>query len=166
MRKLILILTILVFCFGCTPLMKYEPPKFDPPKKIDRYKLPPDPFRELDPPKPLFLAETEDGKWKEVPKEKATVIAYFPKEHDKIVLRLQYYKEILPQMEQLVNVYIELNNVRVEIQMDEKLAKEVYKQLWIDAQNGRITDQRWDTVNKAGMWAIIIGLLINLGIAL
>ena len=166
MKKLLGILVILSFLVSCTPLMQYTPPKLDPPKKIERYKLPVDPFKDLEPPKPIFLAKTEDGNWKEVPKEQGIIIAYFPKEHDKIVLRLQYYKEILPQMEQLVNVYIELNNIRVEIQMDEKLAKEVYKQLWIDAQNGRITDQRWDTANKAGMWAIIIGLLINMAIAL
>ncbi len=165
MKKLLLLL-VAVLSVSCAPLMKYEPPKIDPPKKMEHYQLPPDPFKDLEAPKPIFLAKDENGLWKEVPKEQGTLIAYFPKEHDKIVLRLQYYKEIVPQLVNFVNVVIELNNARIELQVDERLAKEVYKQLWIDTQNNRITDQRWDTVNKAGMYAIIIGLLINLGLAL
>lgn len=165
---------VLFFCcfflfFGCAPLMKYEPPKIEASKKIEPYKLPEDPFSKVDPPKAIFLAKADTinlpgSFWKEVSKEQAELVCYTAREHNKIVLRLQYYKELVPQLENLINIYIQINNVRIELQVDERLAKEVYKQMWIDAVNKGIIDKRWANFEKAGHWALILGLLVEVGI--
>jgi hypothetical protein len=160
---------VLAFCLvlGCAHQVEYKPPVITPTPPIPRYTLPPDPFATVDPPKPIFLAQQSDGTFKEVPKGESTVIGYTAREHDKIVLRLQYYKELVPQLERMVNVYIEINNVRIQLQMDEQLAKEVYRKLWIDTTNQANSDKMWAGVQDAGQWAIIIGqLAVILGLAL
>jgi hypothetical protein len=66
----------------------------------------------------------------------------------------------------LVNIQIDLNNAHVQLVVDEELAKEIYHQLFVDAMNKNITDSRWSSLEKGGLYAIILGLLINLGLAL
>lgn len=151
---------VLALLVGCAHQMEYKAPEIKAAEPFPKYVLPPDPFAKVDPPKPIFLAQQADGTFKEVPKNEATILGYTAKEHDKIVLRLQYYKELVPQLEHLVNVYIEINNVRIQLQVDEQLAKEVYKKLWIDTANQAANDKMWTGIQDAGQWAIIIGQLI------
>jgi len=162
MKKLLILLCIFVMVVSCAPLMKYEPPKIERPPKIEPYVLPPDPFATLDPPKPIFLARLDSGLFKEVPKEEATIIAYVTKEHDKIVIRLQYFKELVPALVKLVNVNIDIANGYITLQVDQQLAKEVYKQLYIDMANKNIVDERWNNLEKGGYWVIILAQLIAL----
>lgn len=166
MKKLLGLLVILFLLLACTPLMRYEPPKITMDKALQKqkhYELPTDPFANVEPPKAIFLARAEGQQlWKEVSKEQAELICYTAREHDKIVLRISYYKEIVPALVRLVNIQIDLNNAHVQLVVSEELAKELYKQFWIDTENKRIADKRWDSLEKGGMWAIIIGQLIAL----
>ena len=100
--------------------------------------------------------------YKVVPKEEGELICYTAKEHDKIVLRISYYKEVVPALVRLVNIQIDLNNAHVQLVIDEELAKELYKQFWMDTENKRLSDKRWDTLEKGGLWAIILGQLVAL----
>lgn len=160
MRKFVICLLGVLLLAGCaTSHMKYEPPKIEPPKKLEHYRLPPDPFAKIEPPQAIFLKK-QGSVWVECAKEEAILVAYTAREHDKIVLRLGYYKEILPRMEQLINVFIDMNNARIELQVDQQLAKELYKQMWIDVENRRIDEKFWNNLEKAGNWAIIIAQLI------
>jgi hypothetical protein len=154
MKKLIIALCLLTF--SCTPLLKYTPPVIEPPKKMEHYALPVDPTASLSPPKAIFLKQDTDGKYIECPETEAYLTAYTGKEHDKIVLRLTYYKELIPQMVNYVNVIIDIGNVRLDLQVDQRLVTEVYKQMWIDAVNNTTVQQRWDTLAKTGQWALII----------
>lgn len=169
MRKFTVLITVLAMLFffsACAPLMKYEPPKMEPPKKLEQYSLPPDPFVGAEVPKAMYLTKLEDGTFKVVPKEESTIVAYTVKEHDKIVLRLQFYKELTPALVKLINVHVDIANAHLQLQVDQELAKELYKQFWIDAENKRIVDKRWDSLEKGGYWAIILGQLIALILAL
>jgi hypothetical protein len=166
MKKIFILLIFIFFMVSCAPLMKYEPPKITMDKALQKqkhYELPTDPFANVEPPKAIFLARAEGQQlWKEVSKEQAELICYTAREHDKIVLRISYYKEIVPALVRLVNIQIDLNNAHVQLVVSEELAKELYKQFWIDTENKRIADKRWDSLEKGGMWAIIIGQLIAL----
>lgn len=167
MKKIfILLIFMLFFVTSCAPLLKYEPPKISMDKALQKqkhYELPIDPFANVEPPKAIFLAKVEGQQfWKEVSKEQAELICYTAREHDKIVLRISYYKEVVPALVRLLNIQIDLNNAHVQLVIDEELAKELYKQFWMDTENKRIADKRWDSLEKGGMWAIIIGQLIAL----
>jgi len=163
MKKLLMLVCVL-FLSACatTGQLKYEKQPFTSPPKSEEYKLPPDPFASLEPPKPIFLAKQKDGTWKEVPKDQGEVIAYFPKEHDKIVLRLQYYKELTPELVKLVNIQIKRGNVLIDLVVDQQVAKELYRELYIETYNLAKSDKMWNGVEKAGLWAVIIGQLILL----
>ena len=168
MKKILVLLILVFFIASCAPLMKYEPPKISMDKALQKqkhYELPTDPFANVEPPKAIFLAK-EGQLWKEVPKEQAELICYTAREHDKIVLRISYYKEIVPALVRLVNIQIDLNNAHVQLVVSEELAKEIYHQLFVDAMNKNITDSRWSSLEKGGLYAIILGLIINLGLAL
>lgn len=164
MKKLIIMLCLLAF--GCTPLVKYTPPTPEPVVKMDRYVLPHDPTASLGAPQAIFLKKDADGRWSECPESEAYVTAYTGKEHDKIVLRFNYYKELTPQLVTYINVLVDLGNTRAELRVDERLAKEVYKQMWVDAMNKNITDKQWHSLQKTGDWvmmfaeALIIILLL------
>ena len=169
--KIFAILLILVFLsVSCAPMMTYTPPKITMDRALEKqkdYELPTDPFANIEPPKAIFLAKADgvnlSGQYyKEVPKDQSDFICYATKEHDKIVLRLSYYKEVVPALVRLVNIQIDLNNAHVQLVVDEELAKELYKQFWIDTENKRINDKRWESLEKGGMWAIIIGQLLAL----
>ncbi len=156
-------LILALFVVSCAPALKYEPPKMTMDRALQKqkyYELPPDPFANVEPPKAIFLAKTDGGLWKEVPKEQGELVCYTAREHDKIVLRLSYYKEVVPALVRLVNIQIDLNNAHVQLVIDEELAKELYKQFWIDTENKRINDNRWNSLEKGGMWAVIIAQLI------
>ncbi len=159
MKKL-LILTIFLFLFGCatTEQLKYERQTFTPPQKTEEYKLPSIDFGEA--PKPIFLAKLKDGNWKEVSREEGTLIAYTSKEHDKIVIRLQYGKEIIPKLVDLINIQVRRGNVLVDVVMDQQTAKELYRELLVDVQNKAKSDKAWDTTEKGALWLVILGQLI------
>jgi len=161
MKRLLLLLLIVTVIIGGCATMKYEAPKLDPVKKIEAYKLPEDPFANVEPPIPIFLKKDETGKkWIECSKEEAIIVAYIPREHDKIILRIQYLKDINTSLVRLVNVHIDIVNVRAELERDQLLAKEVYKQMWIDAVNQGIVTKTWNDVEKGGLTAIIIVQII------
>jgi len=166
MKKILILLILGVFLIAsCAPMMKYEPPKISMDRALQKqkhYELPTDPFANVEPPKAIFLAKADGQYWKEVPKEQAELICYTAREHDKIVLRISYYKEVVPALVRLVNIQVDLNNAHVQLVIDEELAKELYKQFWIDTENKRISDKRWEGLEKGGMWAIIIGQLLAL----
>lgn len=158
MKKLFFVLLAIIFISGCAT-MKYEAPKLDPVKKLDHYKLPQSPFTE--PPVPIFLKKDQDGKkWIECSKDEATLIAYISIEHDKIVLRIKYSNEIIAQLVNLVNVHIDLVNIRAELERDQLLAKEVYKQMWIDEVNKGAINKTYNTIEKTTLAAIIIAQVI------
>jgi|GEM_PF-4675363 len=160
MKKILLICIglSLIFISGCAT-MKYEAPKLDPVKHLEPYKLPADPFTE--PPIPIFLKRDDTGKnWVECKKEEAILVAYIPREHDKIVLRIQYLKDINSKLVDLVNVNIEMINMRAELERDQLLAKEVYKQMWIDAENRNVINKTWNDIEKGGLAAVIIAQLV------
>jgi hypothetical protein len=162
MKKIFILLIAVLFIASCAPMMTYTPPKVTMDRALQpqkHYELPTDPFANIEPPKAIFLAKV-DGVWKEVPQDKAELTCYTGREHDKIVLRLAYYKEIVPAMVRLVNIQIDLNNAHVQLVIDEDLAKELYKQFWVDAENKRISDKNWNTLEKGGMWAVILGQII------
>jgi len=164
MKKIIVLLILALFVVSCAPALKYEPPKISMDRALQKqkyYELPTDPFANTTPPKAIYLAK-EGNYWKEVPKEQGELICYTEMEHDKIVLRISYYKEVVPALVRLVNIQIDLNNAHVQLVIDEELAKELYKQFWIDTENKRLNDSRWNSLEKGGMWAIIIGQLLAL----
>jgi len=166
MRKFLLVILAAMLISGCAT-MKYEPPKLDLVKKIPEYKLPEDPFVAAGPPVPLFLKKDTTGKWIECSKEEAIVIAYIPKEHDKIVLRIQYLKDINAALVRLVNIHIDITNVKSELERDQLLRAEIYKEMWTDAVNQGIISKTWNDVEKGGLTAIIIVQIIAiLGLAL
>ena len=162
MKKFIMLLLVFLVLVGCAEQMKYTPPVIPKPEKIPAYVPPEDPTVKLEPPKPLFLKRDPNDplKWVECKKEEAILIAYFPQEHDKIVLRLQYLKSMNDSLVKLVNVYIDINNIRIELQMDHQLAKEVYKQMWIDSENRLSSQKLLGNVEKAGLAAVIVAQLI------
>jgi hypothetical protein len=171
MKKILVLLILVFFIVSCAPALKYEPPKISMDRALQKqkyYELPPDPFANTAPPKAIYLAKADGvtslpGQyWKEVPKEQGELICYTEREHDKIVLRISYYKEVVPALVRLVNIQIDLNNAHVQLVIDEELAKELYKQFWIDTENKRLNDSRWNSLEKGGMWAIIIGQLLAL----
>ena len=161
--KLISLILVCLFMAGCAAPLKYEPPKPLDIPKIPEYKLPTDPFQGTAPPVKIFLKK-QGGTWVECPKEEGQIIAYTPKEHDKIVLRIQYYNQLVPQLERLVNVNIQIANQTITLVIDQQLAKEVYKELWIDVQNARNHDKNMFGLEKGGLYAIIIGLIIEAAI--
>jgi hypothetical protein len=162
MKKFILVLLALVLLSGCAAQMKYTPPVIPKPEKLPAYLPPPDPTAQLEPLKPIFLKRdpVDSNKWVVCDKAESILIAYFPQEHDKIVLRVQYLKDINVALVKLVNVYIEINNIRVELQLDHQLAKEVYKQLWVDTENKLANTKLLGNVEKGGLAAIIVAQLI------
>lgn len=158
MRKLICILLALIFVSGCAT-MKYEPPKLDPVRKLDHYKLPESPFTQ--PPIPIFLKKDETGaKWVQCPKEEAILIAYISTEHDKIVLRIQYSNEIITHLVKLVNVHIDMVNIRAELERDQLLAKEVYKQMWVDEVNRGGIYKTYSDLEKGMLVIVIIAQIV------
>jgi len=160
MRKFLLLLLMLVIVGGCAT-MKYEPPKLDPVRKIEAYRLPEDPFVASGPPIAIFLKKDEtEKKWVECSKEEAIIIAYIPREHDKIVLRIQYLKDINSFLVRLVNIHIDLVNIRAELERDQLLRGEVYKEMWIAAVNQGIKTKTWNDLEKGGLAAIIIVQII------
>jgi hypothetical protein len=160
MRKLFFVLLAIIFVSGCAT-MKYEAPKLDPVKKIEPYKLPESPFANVDPPTPVFLKKDEVGnKWVGCSKEEATLIAYVSKEHDKIVLRIQYSNDIIELLVRLVNVHISIANSRAELERDQLLAKEVYKQMWVDEVNRGAITKTYNDVEKGMLTAVIITQII------
>jgi len=164
MKKIFAALILAFFVASCAPVMKYEPPKISMDKALPKqkhYELPTDPFANVEPPKSIFLSK-EGQFWREVPKEQGELICYTAREHDKIVLRISYYKEVVPVLVKLVNIQIDLNNAHIQLVIDEELAKELYKQFWIDTENKRIADNRWNSLEKGGMWAVIIGQILAL----
>lgn len=158
--KFITLVVCLLLLAGCAsaPQLKYEKQTFTPPPKSEEYKLPTIDFG--DPPKPIFLAKQSDGNWKEVAKEQGELIAYTSKEHDKIVVRIQYYKEMTPKLVDLVNIHIKRDNLLIDLVVDQQTAKEIYRELLVDVQNQAKSDKNWNTAEKGGLWAIIIGQLI------
>lgn len=163
------VLILITFGSACTPMLKYEPPKIEHPKKIEAYQIPEDPFAKVEPPKPLFLCKTSGGisageekpfyAYKECDRNEATIIAYIPKEHDKIVLRLSYYKELVPALTRLINVYIEIANVKGDLIYDHMTAKEVYKQMWVDVENRRTMEADRALLEKVGLITLTLGQL-------
>jgi len=158
--KFITLIVCLLLLAGCAsvPQLKYEKQPFTPPPKSEEYKLPSIDFG--DPPKAIFLAKQSDGNWKEVTKEQGELIAYTSKEHDKIVVRIQYYKEMTPKLVDLVNIHIKRDNLLIDLVVDQQTAKELYRELLVDVQNQAKSDKGWNTAEKGGLWAIIIGQLI------
>lgn len=158
MKRFICILLALVFVSGCAT-MKYEPPKLDPVRKLDHYKLPDSPFVGNQP-VPIFLKRDESGKIVECPKQEATIVAYISTEHDKIVLKLQYDNQIIDHLVKLVNVHIDMVNVRAELERDHILAKEVYKQMWIDEVNKGAISKTYNDLEKGMLTVVIIAQII------
>jgi hypothetical protein len=147
--------------------MKYTPPKPLELPRIPAYQLPPDPFKDVPAPIQIFLKKSATGypyNYEVCPKEEAEIIAYTPKEHDKIVLRIQYYKEIVPQLENLVNVHIRIANSEIDLIIDQQLAKEVYKEMWIDTTNAKNKQSSQFGLEKYGLYGVIIGLIIEAAI--
>jgi hypothetical protein len=57
--------------------------------------------------------------------------------------------------------------VRIQLQVDEQLAKEVYRKMWIDTTNEAARQKMLSGIQDAGQWAVIIAqLAIILGFAL
>jgi hypothetical protein len=162
MKKFVLVLLAVILLSGCVSQMKYTPPVIPKPEKIPAYVPPDDPTAKLEPPKPVFLKRDpkDPNKWVPCDKAEGILIAYYPVEHDKIVLRLQYLKEMNTSLVKLVNVYIDINNIRVELQLDQQLAKEVYKQMWIDSENRLANDKLMNDLEKGGLAAVIVGQLM------
>jgi hypothetical protein len=153
MKKLLCTLLAFMFMTGCAT-MKYEPPKIDPVVKIAPYALPTSPF--TNPPVPIFLKKDADGKWIVCPKEEATVVGYISTEHEKIVLRIQYDDEIIGHLVRLVNIHIDMVNSRAELERDQLLSKEVYKQMWVDEVNRGAIHNTYDTIEKGVLVVVII----------
>lgn len=161
MKKLFLIFVALIILSGCaTNPIKFEPKKFEPPQKIEPYKIPEDPFKE--PPIAIFLKKLPDGNYKIVSQDQAELTAYTAKEHNKIVLRITYYKELVPKLENFVNIHIQMYNKSIDLMVDQNLAKELYRELYVEMYNKNKSDNRWNVVEKGGLWAVIIGQLILL----
>jgi len=161
MRKLLVLLVALFILAGCaTTQLKYEKQDFITPPKVEVYKLPLDPFTE--PPVPIFLNKDTAGKYILCQKEEAELVAYTSKELGKITLRIAYLKEVNSNLERLVNIYIQRENVMIDIITDQQTAKEIYRGLIVDLQN----QNKGQSVEKVGMWAIMIGqLAVILGLA-
>src|SRR4030042_3298414 len=162
MKKLLFLLPVFcLFLAGCaaTNKLTYEPIKIAPPPKSQPYVLPSDPCKGTAPPEAIFLKQQPDGTFQKVSPEQADVIGYVEKEHNKIVLRLSYYKELVPQLEKLVNIHIEIENRQIDLIINQDLLKELYRQLYIEVHNQGITDKQWGTLEKGGLWLIILGQL-------
>lgn len=155
MKRLLLLLIVTVIIGGCAT-MKYEAPKFDPVRKIEPYKLPPDPFENIEPAIPIF--KKADGS--PANEEESQLTCYVPKELAKISLRLQYRKEIIDSLVRLINVQIEMTNVRADLERLKELKAEVYKEMWIDGENRNVISKTWNDVEKGGLTAIIIVQII------
>lgn len=159
----------MTFGVSCTQKFTYTPPKIEPVKKYEHYNVPADPFANVEPPVPIFLCKNGGGvdkdgnkfdSYRSCEKALSTVIAYVPREHDKIVLRIGYYKELVPALVRLVNVYIEIANVKGELINDQMLAKEVYKQMWVDTENKRISEADKAMLEKFGLLGLSIAQVI------
>jgi len=168
MKKLLMLLLLVTFILiGCaTEPIKYEKQSFTPPPKQEEYKLPADPFANVPAPVFIYLKKDTDGRYIVSSKEEVEVYAFTPTELQKITLRISYLKEVNTQLVDLVNIQIRRGNVLIDLFVDQQIAKELYREINVDLQNQMKHDKAWNTVEKGGLWAIIIGLIIELGIAL
>jgi hypothetical protein len=169
MKRFIVVIAMLtVFLFGCASQLKYTPPTISKPEVLPAYVPPDDPTAKLEPPKPFFLKRdpSDPQKWVVCEKPEGIVLAYFPVEHDKIVLRLQYLKEMNKLLVDLVNVHIQISNVKSELITDHMLAKEVYKEMYVDVYNQYQNERLQGNVEKAGLLLVILGQLAVLLMAL
>lgn len=149
-----------ILLVGCatTPQVIYTPQSFTPPAKVEEYKLPADPSGPA--PTPIFLKKGTDGKYTPCKREEADLTAFTSNDLDKITARIVYLKDINGQLVELVNIQIRRGNVLTELIVDQQMAKEIYRQLNVDLQNQVAHDKNWNSVEKGGLWAIIIGQLI------
>jgi hypothetical protein len=164
-RYLLLFVLLLLVVSGCATVQeKYEPRPFTPPVKVPEYKLPVDPFANTSPPEMIFLRKDTSGKFVVCPKEEAELSAFTAKELQKITIRLQYYKTITSQLEDLVNIHIRRENVLIEVIIDQNILKELNREMVVDLRNKMSSDQFWNKLEKGGYVAVIIGLLIEMGV--
>jgi len=171
MKKFSVLLTALVvfvLLTGCASQLKYTPPTINAPEKLPAYVPPDDPTAKLEPPKPFFLKRDpkDPQKWVMCDKSEGIVLAYFPVEHDKIVLRIQYLKEMNKLLVDLVNVNIQISNVKSELIVNQQMAKEVYKEMYVDIYNQYYNEKMQGNVEKAGLLLVILGQLAALLMAL
>jgi len=169
MKKFMLLLVaVVILSAGCATQLKYTPPTIPKPEVLPAYIPPDDPTAKLEPPKPFFLKRDpgDPQKWVVCEKPEGIVLAYFPVEHDKIVLRLQYLKEMNKLLVDLVNVHIQISNVKSELITDHMLSKEVYKEMYVDIYNQYQNERLQGNVEKAGLLLVILGQLAALLMAL
>jgi hypothetical protein len=164
MKKWIALLLSLFLLVGCAETIKYEREKPLDIPKLPSYTLPENPLKDVPPPAPFFIRKVSPGLWKECTKEESEATGYFPKELSKITLLLQYYASLLPQTENMVNVTVMVANKQIDLVMDEQIAKEFYREMWIDCQNARNKDKSLFGLEKYGLYGVIIGLIIEAAI--
>jgi hypothetical protein len=166
MKKWIALALILVWITACAgPKMTYTPTPFTPPVKSPEYKLPPDPAAGIPAPEPIYLKkDAATGKYVICKKEEVELYAFTSKELNKITIRLDYYKNVLPQLENLVNIHIQREGVLIDLLVDKNVAKELFKELYVEMYNKNITDKNMFNMEKGGYIAVILGILIEMGI--
>ena len=166
MKKWIALAMILFWITGCAGTkLVYTPQPFTPPAKSPEYKLPPDPTAGIPAPTPTtYFKRDATGKWVECPKEQAELSAFTSKELNKITIKLEWVKTILPQLEGNINLHIQHENNLIDIIVDKNTAKEIYRELYVEMYNKALSDKNLFNVEKGGYIAVIIGLLIEAAI--
>jgi hypothetical protein len=139
--------------------VKYEPLKFNPPAKAEAYKLPPDPFANIPAPVPIYLKKDATGKYITCKAEEADIVAFTGKDLNTITIRITYFKNLMPQLENLVNLHIQRENGLIDLIIDQNILKEFYREMNVEWQNKAHKDKILGDIEKAGLWLVIIGQL-------
>jgi hypothetical protein len=164
MKKIAILLAILFLATGCATQIPYTKQVFTPPPKADSYKLPADPFTGVPAPTMIYLKKDATGKYVVCPKEEVELYAFTSTELGKITIRLNYYKDERPQLENLVNLHIQRENLLIDLIVDQNVLKELLREMNVDLQNKINSDKMWWSVEKGGYIAVILGMLIEMGI--
>jgi PBP1b-binding outer membrane lipoprotein LpoB len=159
---LIFVAFLLVGCAGTQ--VKYEPQTFTPPNKVPLYVPPADPFDKSPAPVAIYLKKDTTGKYVVCPREEADIEAFTSKELDKITLRIHSLKVTNAQLVELINIHVMRENVLIDIIVDKNIAKELYRQLFVDMQNKMSQEDFMHKLQQGGYWAVIVALLIEVGV--
>lgn len=164
MRKYFALLIVLLGVVACSSTIKYERQAFTPPPKVESYKLPASPLSEMSAFDLVFIKKDSAGRYVTCPKAEAELTAFTAKDLNKVTLTIQYYKEMTPQLENLVNLHIQRENLLIDFIIDQNFLKELLREFNVDLQNKAASDKTWWNVEKGGYWGVIIGLIIEAAI--
>jgi hypothetical protein len=164
MKKYLVLLVILFALTACAQTIKYKRQPFTPPKKAEAYKLPASPLSEMSAFDLVFIKKDPIGRYVTCPKAEAELTAFTAKDLNKVTLTIQYYKEMAPQLESLVNLHIQRENLLIDFIVDQNFLKELLREWNVDIQNKAASDKTWWNVEKGGYWGVIIGLIIEAAI--